>query len=496
MASFDVYSTATCYAADKAAPKLGATAIALMEAAGAGIAERIISRFAPCPVLVFCGPGSNGGDGYVVARHLHLAGWSVVVSKWGHPPADTEAAAMEELLPTDIERLDSPTEIPSSIQLIVDCLLGAGISRPVSGELADLIAGINQHPAKLVSADLPSGVFGDLQVQWEGEIPSVKADLTITFECMKPAHVLEPGRSQCGEVEVIKIGFPKGLMESFSPIAVQNHRSNWPQIPRIPNQMSHKHNRGRLLVLCGEPLRTGAARLAAIAGLRIGAGWVTLAGSAASMEICANHETSVVLVEREPEQSLLPLIETQKPDCMLIGPAGGLGVNMRADVLAALGCEVPIVLDADALSAFSTNPEMLFSACHSNTVLVPHEGEFARLFALFGPKFGNKIDRVRAAAKLAGCTVLLKGADSVIASPSGKVVVNNHTSNWLATLGTGDVLAGMVAGLMAQGHCGFDALCAGVWMHGDLGRRLGPGLIAEDLPASIASMLQDLLLAS
>ncbi len=488
MSGVKVFSTATCYQADRAAIDRGRLGVDLMEAAGSGIAEQIFSEFSPCPVQVFCGPGANGGDGYVVARHLYEAGWPVFLTVCAKTVPATDADKMEQALPSGVSI--TGTEISCNIGLIVDCIFGAGLKRPISGELAELVNHINAHPAKVVSADLPSGIFGD-----NGKVspPAIKADMTVTFECLKPAHVLEPARSQCGKIKVIAIGFPDGLLDNFDPVAIVNQRNLWPEIPKAPEAVTHKHSRGRLLVMCGGALHTGAARLAARAGLRIGAGWVTLAGSKKSMQVCAAHETSVVLLARDRGEPVSSLLQAQNPDCIIIGPAGGVGKDMRRDVLELLAHNKPTVLDADALSSFADDPDTLFDACHSNTVLLPHEGEFARLFGQLGSEFGNKIERVQAAARLAGCTLLLKGADSVMATASGRIVVNTHTSGWLASLGSGDVLAGMVAGLMAQGHRGFEALCAAVWMHGELGRRLGPGLIAEDLPKAIPLILRDLL---
>jgi NAD(P)H-hydrate epimerase len=485
-----VLSVSNCYQADQLAVLRGIETLELMESAGSGMAKAIQEMFEPCKTVVLCGPGANGGDGFVVARRLHEAGWPVRVHLMAAPVPGSDSSRMLAILPTDLigRPLENFHNISDDIGLIVDCLFGAGLQRPISGELADLVLHMNQHKAKIAAADLPSGIHGDLSEP--GKV-SILADLTVTFGTFKLAHLLQPARAQCGIIKVVDIGFPADLMQNFPALAEENHPDLWPGIPKAPHALAHKHNRGRLLVACGGPLQTGAARLAARAGLRMGAGWVTLSGAQDAMAVCTRHETSIVLQERANNQSMSNLIQQKPaPDCVLLGPAGGVGPKMRDDVIQLLQSGQPAVLDADALSSFASDPDPLLTLCHENVVLLPHEGEFARLFPDLGPETGNKVSRIAAAARGAGCVVLLKGSDSTMADPSGKVVVNTHTSAHLATLGSGDVLAGMVGGLMAQGHESFAALCAAVWMHGELGKMLGAGLIAEDLPEAIPAMLQ------
>ncbi|PHR58034.1 MAG: bifunctional ADP-dependent NAD(P)H-hydrate dehydratase/NAD(P)H-hydrate epimerase [Robiginitomaculum sp.] len=485
MKTTKIYRTIDCYALDQVAEDAGVCGFQLMENAGNGMGRIIMARFAPKNACIVCGPGANGGDGYVVAKYLFEQGCAVSLLSLSPPNPNTVAAQMEARLPAGVQR--EVKTIPTDCEIIIDCMFGAGLDRPIIARPAVLIEQVNAHPAPVIAADLPSGINGD---RAQPGTPSIIAAMTITFEVLKLAHVLEPARSQCGEIVVIDIGFPAGTIDQVEPIAVQNHPSLWPQIPVIPDMLSHKHNRGRLLVDCGGPLQSGAARLAARAGLRIGAGWVTLCGTEDAMQVCANHETSIVLSVRQQGEPIAEVMRSQTPDCVLLGPAGGVGEAMKRQVLDLLQTGTATVLDADALTSFAEHPQDLLEACHAKTVLLPHEGEFRRLFADLTTKTGNKISRVKAAAQRAGCTVLLKGADSVMADADGRVVVNTHTSSWLATLGTGDVLAGMVAGLMAQGQGGFDALCAAVWLHGELGRQLGAGLIAEDLPGAIPAMLQ------
>ncbi len=485
METAKIYRTEDCYVLDQLAEKAGVCGFQLMENAGNGMGRAIVARFAPKSACIVCGPGANGGDGYVIARYLYEQGCEVSLLAISPPQPNSVAAQMEARLPAGIQR--GSASIPANCGIIVDCLFGAGLDRPITGESADLIDQINAHPAPVISADLPSGINGD---DAQPGTPSIIAAMTITFEVLKSAHVLEPARNQCGEITVIEIGFPVGTIDQVEPVALQNHPSLWLNIPMEPSVTSHKHNRGRLLVDCGGPLHTGAARLAARAGLRIGAGWVTLSGTADAMQVCANHETSIVLSVRQPGEAITEILQVQKPNCVLLGPAGGVGEAMRCQVLDLLATGIATVLDADALSSFADQPQILLDACHAKTVLLPHEGEFRRLFPDLTTESGNKIHRVTAAAQRAGCTVLLKGADSVMANEAGRVVANTYTSAHLASLGTGDVLAGMVAGLMAQGHGEFDALCAAVWMHGELGRQCGTGLIAEDLPGAIPAMLQ------
>ncbi|VAV90167.1 NAD(P)H-hydrate epimerase / ADP-dependent (S)-NAD(P)H-hydrate dehydratase [hydrothermal vent metagenome] len=492
MSAIPILTTKNCYQADKQAIASGITPVTRMENAGSGAAESITARYEKCKTLILCGPGANGGDGYVIARKLHEAGWSVDVMALTAPVAGSDAEFMAQQCPVDAS--SRVRQLPTDIELIVDCLYGAGLNRALDADTTQLIHQVNQHKSPVVAIDLPSGIFGDSN---GGFAPCIVADTTITFAVKKLAHVLEPERSFCGVVEVVDIGFPDGMISDMPEVALENSPCLWSQIPVQPGAQSHKHNRGRLWVGCGGHLQTGAARLAARAGLRIGAGWVMLGGSKKAMQVCAAHETSIVLQTRPKHQSMAKTLQTSPvPDCVILGPAGGIGARMRADILDVLRSGIAAVLDADALRVMSAEPEVFFELCNENTVLLPHEAEFLGLFPDLNQTFGHKINRVKAAASRAGCTVLLKGADSVIANATGRAVVNTKTSAWLATLGTGDVLAGMVGGLMAQRVGGMDATCAAVWIHGALGQNLGAGLIAEDLPNEIPNILKNMAIKS
>lgn len=458
-----------------------------MENAGAAMAQVIQEIYSQCHVLVLCGPGANGGDGYVVARHLRKAGWPVDVLASHNPGAGTDAHAMAAKTPWSC--CGAELEIDEKFELIVDALFGAGLARPLEGRMAQWVNAVNKTGLPVISADLPSGLPGDMQ--FKSDIV-ICADHTVTFEVKKPAHLIGNMLRNVGSVHVVSIGIPGQALKSLPALAQENSPLLWPDILRAPDITVHKHARGRMLVVTGGYLQTGAARLAARSGLRMGAGWVSLYGPEKSMQACASHETSLVLHAREEKPDFGVFLGDFKPHAVVLGPAGGVSAQMRHDVRALCQHNIACVLDADALTSYADNPDALFALCHGKTVLTPHAGEFARLFPdLTGQ--GNKIDQVRVAANRAGCVVLCKGADTVIADPQGNCVVNSHATPWLASMGTGDVLAGMIGGLLAQGHEPFWATCAAVWMHGEVGKMRGPGLIAEDLPELIPDMLVRML---
>lgn len=458
-----------------------------MENAGAAMAKVIMAHYSPCRALVLCGPGANGGDGFVVARHLRNNGWQVEVQATHKPREGTDAHLMSSRTKWSVNGGD--LALAQDVDLVIDCLFGAGLTRPLEGRMAQWIEVVNQSGIPVISADLPSGMPGDLQFD-AGSV--VRASHTITFEVKKPAHVIGIAAEYCGTLHVVSIGIPDTVLGALPALAVENTPQSWPEIPSIPNARAHKHSRGRLLVVTGSALCTGAARLAARAGLRIGAGWVSLFGPADAMSVCAHHETSLVLHER-PEAGLLgDFLDDFRPNAVVLGPAGGVTDVMRQDVKDLLQRYIPTVLDADALTSFAAQPQELFALCHDQVVLTPHFMEFSRLFPdIVG--VGNKIEQVREAAERAGCVVLCKGPDTVIAGPGNQCTVNTHASPYLASMGTGDVLAGMIGGLLAQGNPAFPDACAAVWMHGELGRRAGPGLIAEDLPSILPQLLSDML---
>jgi ADP-dependent NAD(P)H-hydrate dehydratase / NAD(P)H-hydrate epimerase len=323
---------------------------------------------------------------------------------------------------------------------------------------------------------------------------AVKATATVTFFRAKPGHFLLPGRELCGEMRVADIGIPDVVLEPIHPKSFANGPDLWlPQFP-WPKPEGHKYGRGHAVVVSGPAFSTGAARLGASGALRAGAGLVTVASPSAALAINAAHLKAVMVRAANNANDLADLLSDERKNAVLIGPGSGVGEQIKEMVLAALASEAAVVLDADALTSFSSAPDPLFrviAARKAPVVTTPHEGEFGRLFDLEGE--GSKLDRARGAAARSGAFVLLKGPDTVVAAPNGRASINGTSSPWLATAGTGDVLAGMILGLLAQGMEAFAAASAAVWMHGRAAQLFGPGLISEDLPDLLPAVLHELL---
>lgn len=475
-----ILTTAEMATADQAAIAAGTPSLELMERAGAAVADAIAERFSVRPVAVLCGPGNNGGDGYVVARLLKARGWPVELRALA-PPETADAKAMAA-------RWDGGSvafEAPLRARLYVDALFGAGLSRPLAGEAAAMAQRLAEQPEAVVAVDVPSGLPGDTG---EPSGASVCAGLTVTFHAKKPAHVLEPGAARCGEVIVADIGLADTTGDLY-----ENTPELW--LPRFPwpNAASHKHARGRLVVISGEAWNTGAARLAARSGLRLGAGLVTLLSPAEALAVNAAHLEAVMLRPFDTDTELEQL--AADVDAAIIGPAAGVNESTLMNVLALARTGAALVLDADAITVFRDDPEELFSVLDVDDVLTPHPGEFERLFPGLLASSPDRISAARAAARQAAAIVLLKGADTVIAAPDGRAAVNTNGSPWLATAGSGDVLAGFIGGLIAQGMESFQAACAAAWIHADAAELHGPGLIAEDLPGLAPSVLRRLYMA-
>ena len=475
----DILTSMEMAAADAFAVRAGTPSLVLMENAGAAVAEAIVARFKPCAVTVLCGPGNNGGDGFVVARLLDESGFTVRVAHDGGHKGDADAMAAK----WSGETVALTPDALRGARLVVDGLFGAGLSRPLEGAAASVVEALNDLP--VVAIDVPSGVSGD-----SGQPLSavhVTAVLTVTFFRKKPGHLLLPGRALCGEIVLADIGIPAAAANT------QLHE-NGPGLWSYPwpKEAGHKYDRGHCLVVSGGFTATGAARLAARGALRVGAGLVTVASPAEALAENAAHLTAIMLKPFAGAAGLAKLLDDKRFNAVVIGPALGIGGETREMVAAALKSGAAVVMDADALTSFRDDPEALFARLHQNCVLTPHDGEFERLFPGLLEASDNKLAAVRAAALRAGCTVLLKGGDTVIAQPGGKAAINANAPPFLATAGAGDVLAGFIAGLMAQQMTAFDAACAGVWLHGEAANRFGPGLIAEDLPETLPQVLAGL----
>ena len=479
----EIMTVAEMTAADHAAGESGTPVSVLMERAGQAVADAIRARFSRRSVVVWCGPGDNGGDGYVAARHLKRRGWPVRVEALA-PPASIGArwAAARWKGETSVLSCD-----PGSADLFVDALFGAGLSRPLEGEADRLARAMTGAADRIVAVDIPSGVCGDTGLPL-GE-RSLRAGLTVTFHRRKPAHVLAPGRACCGEVVVADIG----LTTAGNGALFENDPSLWShQIP-WPSAEAHKHARGRLMVISGEAWNTGAARLAARAGLRSGAGVVTILSPPGALASNAAHLEAVMLVPFETDLDLEA--RAGRADAVIIGPAAGVGEATARNLSALTRTGAALVIDADALTSFEHHPDALFSGLDRDDVLTPHVGEFERLFPGLLKGSPERITAARVAAERAGAVVLLKGPDTVIAAPDGRAAVTLIGTPWLATAGSGDVLAGLIGGLVAQGMDSFEAACAGAWIHAEAARGFGPGLIAEDLPGLAPAVLRQLYAA-
>lgn len=472
-------------AADQAAAKDGVPTLALMEAAGAAVMSCIKDRWSKRPVVVLAGPGNNGGDGLVAARLLAQDGWPVRVALFGDAAALTGDAA-ENARKWQGEVIAGTADALDGASLVIDALFGAGLNRAIGGAAKAAIDHINRERLDCVAVDVPSGVAGDT-----GEIlgcaPLCAA--TVSFFRPKPAHFLYPGKAACGDIRIADIGIPNRVLGAIAPRLAHNSPGLW-SLPR-PGWRDHKYARGSVVVV-GGGVMTGAARLAGRAARRIGAGLLTYAVPPAAADIYAVSEAGALIARVKTPVDLGRLLSDARHTAAVIGPGLGRGPAAVSHVKKVLAGPQAVVLDADALSCFADKPNALFKLTGDRAapvVMTPHSGEFRRLF---GEGKGGKIAAARMAAKASGAIVVLKGPDTVVAHPGGDAALSDNAPPWLASGGTGDVLAGMIAGLLAQGMAGFAAACAGVWLHGAAGQACGRGLIAEDLPGALPNLLKSL----
>ncbi len=500
----ELLSVAEMARADAAAVAAGVPGAELMENAGRAVAEAVRARHPAGPVRVLCGPGNNGGDGFVAARHLATAGWPVRLALLGARDRLAGAAADHAALwegpgegTTEALTEDGVEALLGGAEVVIDALFGAGLSRPLAGAARRAVEVLGPSRALVVAVDVPSGVSGDSGAVLDAT--AVQAALTVTFFRKKPGHLLLPGRLRCGEVVLADIGIPEQVLTEIAPRTFENGPGLWGAVYPWRGPGDHKYDFGHALVLGGATM-TGAGRLAARAALRAGAGLVTVACPPEALPIYALSTPSAITAPIASEADFAALLADARKNAVLLGPGNGVGLVTRGRTLAALGAALDtdpgagraVVLDADALSSFEARPSELFEAISGVVagpcVLTPHEGEFQRLFPDLE---GDKLSRARAAAARSGAVVLLKGADSVIAAPDGRAAINANAPATLATAGTGDVLAGLVVGLLAQGMKSFDATCAAVWLHGEAGAACGPGLIAEDLCEALPGVLRE-----
>ena len=461
----------------------GTAGIVLMENAGRAVADAADTAMPQGPVLVLCGPGNNGGDGFVAARLLQERGRDVELVLFGSLGALKGDAALAAQRWKGPVKHSLPASLPPSA-CVIDAIFGAGLSRPLEGEIAQAVAAVNESGARVIAVDVPSGVDGNT-----GEIrgSTLTAQRTVTFFRKKPGHLLFPGRAQCGDVLVRDIGIGSQVLEKIKPAAFENGPARWRHCYPLPRAAAHKYARGHVAVFSGGALATGAARLAARGALRVGAGLVTMLGSKDAAPVLAMHATALMVAQCDAPGDATAYFKRKKVNAAVLGPGQGVGDATVELVAAARAANLAAVIDADALTSCASRPDVLKG--YASAVLTPHEGEFARLFPDLK---GDKLTRARAAAGESGAVVLLKGADTVIAAPTGEAAINTNAPPWLATAGAGDVLAGFIAGLMAQGMSPFDAACAGAWLHGAAAQAFGLGLIAEDLSEILPKVLQSL----
>lgn len=477
-AHVEVLSVAEMYRADALAIAGGIAGERLMEAAGHAVARELRRRFRPCRVAVLCGPGNNGGDGFVVARLLRREGYAVRLALLGEVGnLKGDAARMAARWSGGVEPLG--LDVLDRADVVVDALFGAGLARPLDGVTAEVIAELDRRRLPVIAVDVPSGVDGDTGAIL-GTAPQAVA--TVTFFRKKPGHLLLPGRLRCGEVVVADIGIPAAVLAEVEPPVAENGPALWRHLLPWPAVDGHKYSRGHVVVVGGERM-TGAARLAARAARRAGAGLATIAVPPGALAAYGGGDAGTILASLDEYAGILA---DGRKNALVLGPGGGVGAALRQRVLAALAAGKALVLDADALTSFAETPRELFTALSPRVVLTPHDGEFARLF---GAVSGSRLERARQAAGRAGAVVLLKGADTVVAHPDGRAVITADAPPWLATAGSGDVLAGIIAGLLAAGMDGFHAAACGAWLHGAAARDFGPGLIAEDLADALPGVL-------
>ncbi|MES0881839.1 NAD(P)H-hydrate dehydratase [Roseibium sp. SCP14] len=485
--------------ADRLTIERGVPGIDLMEQAGQAVA-RAAMKYAPPggDILIACGPGNNGGDGFVAARCLKAAGYAVHVRLLKDPGAlkgdalvafERMGSSYEVSVEDDQVACDFMKDLGAA-DVVIDAMFGAGLDRPLSGAVLQLVREINGSGVPVVAVDLPSGINGV-----NGEIlgDAIQSRATVTFFRKKPGHLLYPGRGCCGSVTIADIGICASVLDEIVPTVFENTPELWLSEWPIPNPRGHKYNRGHALVLGGPVSATGAARLSADAALRAGAGLVTLASPPDALMVNACHLTAVMLKKVKSVEAIAELLTDWRLNTVLIGPGYGVGEQTAKAVRVVLEVGRKAVLDADALTSIADDPEHLYELIKFTggpVILTPHGREFERLFPDLE---GDRLKKARQAAERSGAVVILKGPDTVIAAPDGRAAINSNASPWLATAGSGDVLAGIAVGLLAQHVPGFEAACQAVWLHGEAGKIVGPGLTAEDLAPALRPVIASLV---
>jgi NAD(P)H-hydrate epimerase len=508
MAGCELLTCAEMGQADLLTIKAGTPGARLMEAAGKGVARLIMERFTRVAVLVLCGPGNNGGDGFVIARILQRAGWQVrlallgTVEKLQGDAALNAQKWLKNNTKNKIEHID--IKLLNESNLVVDALFGAGLVRPLSGAVRAFVSALNGRGVPVVAVDIPSGIDGDtgrILGAEEGAVSdggAVQAALTVTFFRQKPGHLLYPGRAHCGATHCIDIGISPAVLPAVKPATFENCPTLWGDDFPWPAPAAHKYSRGAAVV-CGGAEMTGAARLAARGAARMGAGLVTIAAVPEAMPIYQQTDAAILTTPLTARDDLARYLADPRRRAILVGPGYGVGKQTREHARTALELGKKLCLDADGLTSFADWPQGLFDAIGAaskaggTAVLTPHDGEFARLFPDL--RRSDRLARARAAAARSGAVVVLKGPDTVIAAPGGRAAINANAPAWLSTAGSGDVLAGLITGLLAQNVPAFAAAAIAVWIQGVAAEKFGPGLIADDLPGMIPPVLGELMAA-
>jgi NAD(P)H-hydrate epimerase len=470
-------------AIDRAAIDAGTPEIDLMERAGAATASAILARWSPVRTLVMTGPGNNGGDGFVIARLLRDAGWDVTVAGLVDRARLAGAARMAaDRWPGTVDKLCP--ECLAGNGLVVDALFGTGLARPLEGEVAQTVSALNTQRLPVVAVDIPSGIESD-----SGAIlgEAVRADMTVTFFRRKPGHLLLPGRDLCGAVETADLAVPDRIYGSVPTSAFANEPGLWRDAFPWPGSGSHKYTRGHAVVLGGTVL-TGAARLAAHAAQRIGAGLVTIAADPSVAGLYAAWRADLMVRPVASDDDFRTLLADRRRNAVLLGPGAGIDARLRAAIEAALDSGAGLVLDADCFAVLGDRANGLLSRLNANVLLTPHEGEFARVFGEPRPR----LSAARSAARACGAAVVLKGSDTIIAGADGSAAINVGAPPDLATGGSGDVLAGLCVGLVANHLPPILAGLIACWIHGRAAKLFGPGLIAGDLPDLVPVVLREL----
>jgi len=491
----DLLTVGAMARADALAISGGIPGFRLMRAAGEGVADILHGRWPEGRVLVLAGPGNNGGDGFVIAERLKILGRGVRLGLLGSvDKLKADAATAQSRWRGATE--GAHPDLLADADIIVDALFGAGLDRPLQDEAAQLAKAVNaarqERGVRVLAVDIPSGVHGDTGLPLGA---AVRADLTVTFFRKKPGHLLMPGRAMAGEVRLIDIGIPQNVLAEVACGCFENRPALWlERLPR-PSPEGHKYDRGHAVVVSGGAAATGAARLGAMGALRIGAGLVTVASPMDALAANAAHLTAIMLQPFADLTEFSHVIADRRRNAVLLGPGNGVGKATCERVLAVLRSGKAVVLDADAVTSFETSRKILFKAIAGSTgptVLTPHMGEFARLFGKPEPERG-KVALALEAARQSGAVVLLKGPDTVVAAPDGRTSITANAPPTLATAGAGDVLAGFITGLLAQGMPAFEAASAAAWIHGEAANAFGPGLISEDLSDMVPAVLKELL---